>query len=470
MHCAYKLIYNRTLTLMHGVEMSRTLETESNCIQPSYTRSNLIALLPHLEHSQLISKEQKGRFLHLIHSLITSAVNGLNEFKEGKLTQFDAQIGENLCQIRAYHITFLAQKYFSKLQNQSFFQSKIDVLIDFQNTIKQKIIQFDIAVKNSSQYNKNLDKTECVKEFLERNSLTLELDHDIIYLAACYFLSRFSTKSNGVLQSLSLTKIAETLSTSKSQAKKCVQTYQNQICALDFEFVQQILDDLPQLNHYKKILPNLLKDSGDSRRILPCFVASDIIFHHAHNTQTPIFLSIQRIGTHHLDQDLTCLLIIGNQYLQPLEINNKELLSRACVVIEAEVHDHSFDKMETTKDYIERLLLINPMKSVLANTAIHPQYAGELLHSLADNPFVTLAECADKKTAEDAFHLMREFAIQFGCHKDNASTFLMKHAYSNSLGHQIEQISQTKMNSLNVTHPHTNHSLISRNFKEITLN
>lgn len=404
------------------------------------TNSTVFALLPFFKHSQLVSKNQKDKFLNLLHSIVSLALIGLKEFKKGNFNQFDAQIGENLCQIRAYHITFLARKYLQDSSQESLFQSKIDFLADYQKAIEASIDHWNHAVRTSSKYNKHLDGNETVNEFLEKNSLFIELHDDIVYLASCFFLAHFSTKVNGILQSISLEAIGCELNNSKSQAKKLVQAFQNNICRLGLDFVQYLLNSLPQLAHYKKILPELIKESGDSRLVLPCFVASEIIFYHALSTQTPILLSVHRVGAQIKEEEIIYFVMIGGYLAKYSLFDQKEYVLSACMVIEAEVNYRTNEEIESVEEYIHRLLKANPIQALLANTAMHPQYAGSQLHHLTHDPFITVLNPGDKRIAEQSFNSMRQFATEWGCHKENSLTLFMKHAYSNSLQKQIHSL------------------------------
>lgn len=413
-----------------------------NSITHSYIKSNVFDLLPFSEQSQLISKDQKGKFLNLLHSIVSIVRMGLITFQEGHFNKFDAQVGENLCQMRAYYITFLAQKYLCLESKKSLFQSKIDLLSDYQKIIEDTIKQWNNKVQCTSKYDKDLDSIESAKEFMKRKELFIELNEDITYLAACYFLAHFSTKINGILQSISLTQIAEELFVSKSQAKKIVQKLQNTICKLGFDFICQSLDNLPLLNHYKKLLPDLLKDSGDARLVLPCFAVSEIIFQHALYTQIPIFLSVSRIGDYLSSQEVIYCLLIGDHFGNSILADYEEHWSDPCVVIEAEVNYGKARSVESAKEYTKRLLLNNPVRYLLANTAMHPQYAGLPLQHLADDPYLMISNSLDKKQAEKSFNLMKEFAKDVGCHKNNASTLFMKHAYSSIIKNQIDGLQQ----------------------------
>ena len=190
--------------------MEHVYVNHSEHLTPPHTeiKSNLFALLPLSEQAQLISKDHKGKFLHLLNSITSIALKGLKAFKARNLNQLDAQIGENLCQMRAY----LARKYLFSVNEDCLFQSKIDVLTDYQKITEHTLNQWNQKVQTTSKYDRDLDTSESTLEFMKRKELFIELNDDVVYLAVCYFLAHFSTKVDGILQSISLTQVAEELS------------------------------------------------------------------------------------------------------------------------------------------------------------------------------------------------------------------------------------------------------------------
>ena len=76
-------------------------------IEDNYT---LLSLLPYAPNAELLSKHQKIDDLYFIKSVIDFSLTALEAFLLGHLAHFDAQVGENLCQIRAYKVIQLAKK------------------------------------------------------------------------------------------------------------------------------------------------------------------------------------------------------------------------------------------------------------------------------------------------------------------------------------------------------------------------
>ncbi len=70
-----------------------------------------LMLLPQHRDSLLINKSQKANALTVAGHLTRLAVEAIEAFINCRLSLFDAQVGENLCQIRAYKIQTISLKY-----------------------------------------------------------------------------------------------------------------------------------------------------------------------------------------------------------------------------------------------------------------------------------------------------------------------------------------------------------------------
>lgn len=66
-------------------------------------RYNVIEFLPY-SASAVIKPKETNCILNLIKFIVKSSVQALNEFFDCKYENFDAQVSESLCQIRAWQI------------------------------------------------------------------------------------------------------------------------------------------------------------------------------------------------------------------------------------------------------------------------------------------------------------------------------------------------------------------------------
>ncbi len=315
---------------------------------------SIFDLLPYFEDSQLVNKEQKGKFLHLINAVLENAVNAIHILRIGHLSQFDAQIGENLCQLRAYHIFCIRKKFFSSTSHNKIDNQQAN-LSQYQKTIENAFFEWNELVKKAHRYDKNLDQIETAKNFLNRKGIFKQLDEEIILISNCYFLAKFSLRYDNILYSVSLDKIVDQLKISKALSKKITQKYQNNVCDLGYDFVKNLVEDLPEYDYYQKILPKLLMLSDDKRLVLPCYIVSNVVFTHAVKHQAPIFLIVHRIANSH-KLDIVFFLIVGGHILAPAVISNEDYKFNDCINIEAEVNYGLLEDPETVDEYVRRVL------------------------------------------------------------------------------------------------------------------
>ncbi len=413
------------------------MKTNNAQLTEKYT---ILSLLPYSENSQLISKQQKLSDLHITKSVVDFAIDALETFLEGDLAAFDAQVGENLCQIRAYKILHLAKKWLHDPNIKKEFQIQLNQFKDQQLQLNATIMDWEQAVQYAKSYNKNLDGVENTTLFFERHQLVFELNEDFVFLILCRFLTHFNIKNNNIPVAINLGQIATEFSVSKYRAKRFSHLYQQIVCKMGCDFIMHIANNLIIKSVYRKFLPSLLRIADEDRAVLPCFIVSDIIFKHAIQERIPVLFLVTRLKDNNPQPyDVIYFLLQANDSsvgfsLAPCNAH----LSKHCLIVTGEVYDISVEAIESSEDYINRVLLETPFKLILANTAIHPQYSGKRLGVFRDNPFHTILS-NDKKPERDLM-AMKHYALNGGCSKQNPSTFFLKHIYANILINEINKL------------------------------
>ncbi|MBA2711690.1 MAG: hypothetical protein H0U57_14015 [Tatlockia sp.] len=402
---------------------------------------NFLSLLPYTENSQLINKQQKLSDLYFAKSVIDFAIVALKTFLGGDLVAFDAQVGENLCQIRAYKILHLAKKwlYASGLMKEFYTQLKTFKIIQLK--LDSTIAEWEQAIKQSKAYDKNLDAVEKVTFFFERHQLCFDINEDFVFLILCQFLTHFNIKDNNIPVAIDLNKIATEFSISKYRAKRLVHVYQQMVCKIGCHFIIQIANELDHKLVYCDLLPLLIKIADEDRQVLPCFFVSEIIFKHAIQEKIPILFTIKRfIGERKDPYDVLYFFFLrGKSNKEEVTlVPCKEFLNNHCIVVSGVVYDNFINDMNSSLDYINNVLMISPLKLILANTAIHPQYSGKKLESYRDNPFQTILLKNNQPVID--LEEMKNFASYNGCSKQNPSTFFLKHVYASKLINEINKL------------------------------
>lgn len=403
---------------------------------------SILFLLPYSEDSELTNKHQKLDDLLFIKAVVKFAIVTLNRFVSGMLSDFDAQVGENLCQIRAYKILQLSHKWLISAEKRHIFSEKINDLIRYKEKLNQIIRDFKDAVEHSFEYNKDLDEVEHINDFLERNRIFLELDKDLIFIVACGFLTHFNIRREKIPIAIDLKSIAKEFSISKYRSKRLTHKYQIIVTKFGCDFILKLSKDFLPNFGYLEVLPALYKVSDEDRVVLPCYIASEVIFLHAIKQNVPI-LFIVKIKIESEVMGAIYFLLKGNEKsgfsLEPHE----NYSSQFCMIVSGETEIIYSLSTESLKNYTMHVLSLTPLSLILANTAMHPQYTGKRLSLLRDNPFLLIKmenSVIDYGIHELKWLAMKNFASQEGCSKERPGTFFLCHIYANKVGEELNKL------------------------------
>ena len=159
---------------------------------------NILSLLPYSENAQLVNKHQKIDDLYFIKAVVDFSIMALKHFLAGDLIFFDAQVGENLCQIRACKILYLAKKWLYNPSSKEEFTQEIKLFKAYKSKLEVIIFEWENAIKHSSSFNKNLDGTENINDFFTRHELFFDLSDDFIFIITSCFLTHFNIRDNNI--------------------------------------------------------------------------------------------------------------------------------------------------------------------------------------------------------------------------------------------------------------------------------
>ena len=414
---------------------------------------NILYLLPYSDKANLVNKHQKIDDLYFIRSIVDFSINALELFLAEKLVEFDAQVGENLCQIRAYIILLLNKKWRVSTTALTEFNNEIERFKSYKQQIEKVIYDWENAIKNSVAYNVNFDASEKISHFLARHQLLFPLQEEFAFIIACCFLTHFNIRDDNFPVSINLKYISQEFHISKYRASRLTHRYQQLVCQLGCDFILTIAKELPTQLGYIELLPKLCKISDEDRKVLPCYIASEIIFYHSILEKIPILLIVRRIHqSATINPELVYFLLVGkNNEMSYTLVDSKAYLSQPCIVVAGEMHYNH----ETIDSYIRRLLIENPLKIILANTASHPQYSGKRLEALRDDPFALI------KTDDNQINIdrhvnellnMKRYALDAGCSKQNPSIFFLRHIYANKIKDAIEQLQTSPLGLVHDAH------------------
>ncbi len=186
------------------------------------------------------------------------------------------------------------------------------------------------------------------------------------------------------------------------------------------------------------------KETDDGRATLPSYNVTDIIFSHMIKNKLNLSLIIRKKFTYK-DKFFVFSFQGSPEKNDFVPLNRSREMSRpnnlGYLVVTGEFSDESFNTNPGA--YLKKLLLIGIKNIILMNAAAHPQYAGEKLRELSNDPFTYLLNSnnnhlkgTDKQKLIDLlkeFEEMKCSATKIGCSVVNQTTFLAKHIFSDTL-------------------------------------
>lgn len=402
---------------------------------------DIIELLPYTLDIELVNKQQKTKELHLFKSITSIAIQALTAFLKGSLVDFDAQVGENLCQIRAYKNLILARKWLINSASKKKFQQYIDDFKTYHNHVQKTVEDWNILIKNTFHYDKVLDRHEKIHIFFKRKSLNLEIHEDIAYLVVCYALKHFAVCEEKIIVSINYKKISDELMVSRHLAKRIIKKYQMMICEFGCKFLTEISQEITLKNNFAEILPKLYKITDDGRLVLPCLMVTEIIFYHCIQQKIPILIISN--NTQNNEKIYFIFNGDGGRNLKLSSLEEQQMNFPFCLTV---FGDNTQNIEASGMEYVKEFLRLNPTKIILSNTACHPQYSGKKLEWLRDDPYLELNSIEQNVNEEkEKLIELKTFAKTIGCSKDHQKVFFIRHIYASTIIYELKELYSNAM-------------------------
>lgn len=398
-----------------------------------------LALLPYKSNIIIKDITQKISAIELMKTLLQKFEQALSCFKQHKLHQFDAQVGETLCQIRAYKIyclaTYSAPKFSEYLQG---------LMIQISDGVKQLSIQ-EQHYKQLLKIHKN-HRPDSVRapislaDFFSALNCIIPISIDALFLFTSYFLCHYHVlDKDHIPMALDFMMISNELSLSRSLAKKIGHFYQKKLSELSCHFIFQLITELPESQELESILPLLHRESDEGRMVLPCYCVTEIIVLHMIEHQAKLILLIDSIGEN--ERIRTPVLLQGSKKRADFELITKTPPKDwPCMVMYG---SHVYEQEISVQDKIEKMRSLGIKKVILSNNAAHPQYSGSTLSTYRYNHYTTLdseqghslsiKELTIVQKRSALLIKMKQLAQKTGCSYENQSLFLLKHIYCHTV-------------------------------------
>lgn len=396
----------------------------------SVVKYHLTDLLPFTDNQQLTTRSDRERLLRLLTFLCKLTQLATRSFMLGQFEDFDAQVSENLCQIRAYKLLLMADNSPNIMQQLVLIgirckevQAKsVKLLADYQ-LIKAN------RLRNRS--NKNNQLMSC-KEFLHSEGFNLELTDEQYFLIQTFILSRYKIiDEHEICYGIDYSMLcAEMLISSKTFARKVVHRLQRNISQNSCAFIFKLLADLDSPSQKVYLLQKMYESDEVGRHILPCYEVTKIILEHASKFNRIIHVGVTRLFRN--KKDLLVISFIPND--EQFNLTLRDQTEQPAILLFKGIMKYNDYMSESKEQYIQRFLKVGFLKIILANMAQHPQYAGLLLEDKKFNPYAEIDRSTFPdsyndyiKSQENEFLKYKYLAGEIGCRPENLNLFLLTH-------------------------------------------
>lgn len=414
-------------------------------------QGSIVDLFHQKSDSVLKNRSSKIKSISIMLSIYNESIEALENFYKENLSFFDAQVGETSCQMRAYKILLLNttnNEFFSK----SIIKSTLASLIRKKEILVKLLSDFCKTLKDKSgHYDKYLDKPISLYNFFEKTDILIELNQDILFIIQCYILTKYAVRDvNSIPMAIDYNKIGKIFNISNTQSKLLIHKYQKNIAESSCKFIFNLTEQIfSKESFFCNVLSNFNKIAEEQRPVLPAYYSSKIILTHAKKTLKPILLVVNRYYRENY-LDTTHLLFVPNSSGNFICKNENLSFYKniSCLVIKGEAKFENINNIENSDVYKNRLSQMGIERLVLYNMAKHPQYTGNRLASLSDNPF----KCFDQDNSiffrshlKELTNLEKELleykacAEQYGCCMMYKNLFFLKHIFCDLVYNHLDR-------------------------------
>ena len=360
------------------------------------------------------------------------ADQALESFIKGSYEKFDAQVGETLCQSRAYKIYLLSSK-----ENITEFLSELNSKRKLIQYLKKKI-ECNLDIKKNSIKSLKSNSSMTTNQALQELGLSIELSTDMVFIISAYFLTLFQIRNDFHIPiAIDYSTFLQISRFSKSMVKRCIHAHQKLLSKLSCDFIISLLRETNQSLISDSILENIHLVSDEGRIVLPSFVVTNTIITHLQRNSSHFVISLEQ------DTRPGKPIYLIKDKATPLKlVNEKSIFDKN--MMKPSLIFQCITSTDIEMQYITTLKKLNLFELIVANAAIHPQYSGKKLAEMRDNPFdFLLSQNSSDIQPNERYILLQEMskalekhkkiADYFGVHKYNKKLFDIVHIYCSSL-------------------------------------
>ncbi len=357
--------------------------------------------------------------------LLVAAQQAMASIVEGKLSNFDALVGENSCQIRATLLLMITQRYqidaTGLLTKFTFLVNKVDSLLH----------------KLSSS-----EETIQLKLFLETEGLHFNITTCELFLISSYILTHVRvllpnspTKPIVRNENTDTRKVKEISAVGSTFARDLIKKLRQIVSSISVHFVQEIAEVLPLPESMLDMVSDKYCVSHDKfgrLRCLPCFWYTLLLMHYSLMNDFPLVLVMDLVETDK-NRSSTHKMALYFKVVDGVyqEVSQEALPGDTPSLVILGSSYRKISQNEGLDNWKNEILKHNPVELILAYAASHRQYPDE-------SKDVLINEANSRPLA-----YYRSKAVEWGCTIDNPSLFFLVHAYCD----QVKNIFSDSSNS-----------------------
>lgn len=391
-------------------------------------------LLPYPDNARLKSLDERIRVLMLLDYILQSVRDSIRTYLSGQYIKFDAHVGENLCQIRAYQLVQIIRNADNHLI--TVLTAAADQAERAQDSCASLLDDYEqFARSGNSQYSRNKAGDIPLLALLEIEGLNITLPSTVYFLTQLFILSGCKlVDAHHTAYGTDYGKLCDDmLIPSRTFSRKVIHNIQRNISKLSCQYIFKLINQIDAGPRHVYLLQSLYHHDELGRHVMPCYEVTKTILQHAYQSNYTMKVVVTRLSDSHSDK-ITFVLVPdsdNNRYV--LYSGSAEDIGGSGVVFIG-IAQYGQCIRESKKDYVERFMNVGFEDIILANMAQHPQYPGILLRDKKYTPYSNLdsdellRSYQDYVKESEALFLRDKLrANSLGCSQNNESLFLVKH-------------------------------------------
>lgn len=399
--------------------------------------------MPYGEHTHIRDYRQNIKILQIAVALFNEVHLAAQAFLAGDLAAFDPHVGDNHCQIRACMLLDYYHTFKSNHVCRQAYDKFLDQLNKTSLTARQALSchSQNVLRWQKKQY-KNPFFGLSTGEFLEHLDLNIYIPRKVFVLTLCRFLTHYRTLNAQQNFTIDYPRLQSDLNLSRYSCKRIVHSHQKLLSIFSCKYIAKLVRRSKLPISQSQFNCSLQQDDND-RYVLPCFFTMPILIERLQELKAPITLIIrnpfiQEEKCEHINFEL-------NEEKYGLSHSSGSIFSDSIGFI---IHCVSFYQGKSFSEFKQNIKQHNIADLLLACMSSHPQFSGEKLAALKNNPFKSRSGGSNirdiSRTMEKQLYAYRNLSNHLGCHKDKPQTLLLQHIFADSIHKQVMLANQNR--------------------------